>query len=284
MRHWASVPSPRPRAARRYAPPRRDAPARSRRPPPLDRSSQTPVLPGVPARSRSPLQPRLAETAAAGPARLPDRAPCLRRPRRAGWPETGRVSDRPAPSAPARATAAGRTWRRHVRSAVRFSAQAGPAAAPKTDRRRRIRLRARTRNRRGQAARCALKLRSQTPARMQRHDPTGEHLPVDAGKTSGADHVRERVGFRKFADGLDEVLVGFGIAGHGAAKLGDHLEGKEFVETIKPGYVDGGKFQAEKSPARPQHTECLVKRQIDPRHIADAEGDGVAVERAVGEA
>ena len=152
--HWAAAPSPRPRCARRCARFRRDAPARSRRRRPRGRSSQTPAPAGVPATARSRLRPRLAGTAAAGPAGFPDRAPSSRRPRRAGWRETVRASDRPVPAASARATAAGRIWRRGARRCARASARAGRAAAPGSDRPRRTRLRARTRNRRGRAARC----------------------------------------------------------------------------------------------------------------------------------
>ena len=60
-----------------------------------------------------------------------------------------------ARAASARATAAGRIWRRGARSAGRCAAPVARAAAPGSDRRRRTRPRARTRNRRGPAARYA---------------------------------------------------------------------------------------------------------------------------------
>ena len=72
-----------------------------------------------------------------------------------------------ARAASARATAAGRIWRRGARSSAPAAAPIARAAAPATDRRRRTRPHARTRTRRGRAARCGTLLKSQTPARMQ---------------------------------------------------------------------------------------------------------------------
>ena len=90
-------------------------------------------------------------------------------------------------------------------------------------------------------------------------------------------------GLREFADGLDEISIGLGVARDGAAELRDHPEREQVIEPIEPGHVDGGKFQAQEAPAGPQHAIGFLERAIDPRHVADAEGDRVAVEAAVGE-
>ena len=58
-----------------------------------------------------------------------------------------------------------------------------------------------------------------------------------------------------FPDRFDEVLIGFGVAGHRLAKLRNHLERKHVVEPVEAGHVDGGKFQAEESAARFQHAK-----------------------------
>ena len=81
---------------------------------------------------------------------------------------------------------------------------------------------------------------------------------------------------------LDEILIGLGIAGDGAAERRDHLEREQVIEPIEPGHIDGREFQAEEAAAGPQHAIRFRKRMVDPRHVADAEGDGVAVEGAIG--
>ena len=105
----------------------------------------------------------------------------------------------------------------------------------------------------------------------------------DARKTGGADHLGESAGLRKFADRLDEILVGFGVAGHGAAERRNYLERKQIVEPIEAGNVDGGEFQAQEAAAGLQHAIGFAEREVDPRHVADAERDGVGVEAAIRE-
>ncbi len=81
---------------------------------------------------------------------------------------------------------------------------------------------------------------------------------------------------------FDEVPIGFGVAGDGAAERRNHLEREQIVEPVEPGHVDGGKFQAQKPAAGPQHPKGFAQGKIDPRHVADAERDGVGIEGAVG--
>src|ERR1700688_4132053 len=181
------------------------------------------------------------------------------------------------------ATNADRTWHRGVRSIGRYAAPTARAAALMLDRQRRTRPRARTRNRRGPAARCGLWPRSQTPARMQRHDAARKALPIDPREACRTDHLGKGIGLWKFTDRFHKVLIGFGVAGHGAAERWNQLERKQLVNPIEAGHIDGGKFQAQKFAARLEHAKRFAQRQIDPWHVADAECDGVGVEAAIGE-
>ncbi len=87
---------------------------------------------------------------------------------------------------------------------------------------------------------------------------------------------------RKAADRFDQVAIGLGVLGDGAAERGDDVEGVEIVERVEARHVDGGKFQAEKAPARAQHAMGLGQRRLDARHVADAEGDGDGVVTGIG--
>jgi len=95
-------------------------------------------------------------------------------------------------------------------------------------------------------------------------------------------HVGEYGRLGKFADGFHEIPIGLSVARHHAAEWRDHIEGEQVVEPVEPRHLDGREFQAEKTPSRPQHTKRLLQREIDSRHVADAKGDGVAVEVPVG--
>jgi hypothetical protein len=81
---------------------------------------------------------------------------------------------------------------------------------------------------------------------------------------------------------FDQILVGLGIPGDGAAERRDHLEREQVVDPVQPGHVDGGKFQAQEPAAGFQHAIGFAQGKIDPRHVADAECDGVGVEAAIG--
>src|SRR5439155_23719042 len=118
---------------------------------------------------------------------------------------------------------------------------------------------------------------------MQRYDTAREALPADAGETGRADDVRKRGGLGKFTNRFHKVAIGFRVAGHGAAERRNHLERKQIVNPVQPGHVDSGEFQAQQSTAVLEHAKRFVEGEIDPRHVADAERDGVAVEMAVRE-
>ena len=88
---------------------------------------------------------------------------------------------------------------------------------------------------------------------------------------------------REAADAFGEIAIGLFVLRHQAADLGHQLEGIGVVQRIQSRHFDLGKFQAEKTPARFQHPPRFRQRLFDMGHIADAEGDGIGVEMAVGE-
>src|SRR3954451_13351334 len=116
---------------------------------------------------------------------------------------------------------------------------------------------------------------------MQCHDAARKALPVHARETGCADHFRERIRFRKFADRFHKVAIRFSVAGYGAAQRRYHIEGKQVVKPIEPRHVHGGEFKAQESSAGLEYTKSLLKRRIDSRHVANAKSDGVAIESAV---
>ena len=81
---------------------------------------------------------------------------------------------------------------------------------------------------------------------------------------------------------LDEVLIGLAVAGHRLADARDDLERIELVERVEPRHVDRGELQAQEAAADLEHAVGLGERAVDARHVADAEGDGDAVEALVG--
>ena len=86
----------------------------------------------------------------------------------------------------------------------------------------------------------------------------------------------------KFADQLDQILIGLAVAGHRLADRRDDVERIQFVERVEARHVDRGKFQAKEPPAGPQHAEAFRQRRVDARHVADAERDRHGIEALVG--
>ena len=81
---------------------------------------------------------------------------------------------------------------------------------------------------------------------------------------------------------FDQILIGLAVAGHRPADRRDHVERIELVERVQPRHVDRGEFQAQEAPAQLEHAIGFAERALDARHVADAEGDGDAIEAAVG--
>src|SRR4249920_3421340 len=92
------------------------------------------------------------------------------------------------------------------------------------------RLRVRVRSRRAPDGEGEKKLRSQSPARMERHNATGHRPKRYTAEACGFDHPRKYLRLGKFADRFDEILIGVAISGHNLAHTRDHLEGIEFIQ------------------------------------------------------
>src|SRR5665213_2403119 len=109
----------------------------------------------------------------------------------------------------------------------------------------------------------------------------GHRRERNAAQTRVLDHFDEDFRLGKFADRLDQILISLAVAGHGPTDAWNHLKRIKFIEFVEPGYVNAGKFKAQKAAAIFKHAKRLRERQRDARHVANAEGDGDAVEALV---
>ena len=211
---------------RRRSRPRRDAPARSRRRRPPGRTMRKGRCSGLPS---------AAATMRLGLGLRERRHVVLQRfqiarqrhadhvgPRRQELAEldVGRAEPR---SARRRAGLRARGW-----SAARSAARRVSAGARRQRQRRRIdqrrtRPRARTRSRRGRGGRDAANRGDhKPPAGMQRHHAAGHRLERDAARSRPrASSRRNRSGRGKRRIELDQIAVGLGVAGDGAAERRD---------------------------------------------------------------
>ena len=87
---------------------------------------------------------------------------------------------------------------------------------------------------------------------------------------------------RKAADALDEIGVGIAVAGDRLPDQRQDLKAVEIVGGCKPRRHGRGEFEAEEPPARLQHAARLGERALDVGDVAQAEGDRVEVDAAVG--
>ena len=104
-----------------------------------------------------------------------------------------------------------------------------------------------------------------------------------AREAGGADHFGKGMGSWKFADRFDEIAIRFGVTGDDAAQRRNHLEGKQIVDPVQARHIDAGKFQAQEPAAGSQHAKRFAECEVDARHVADAECDGIGIEAAAGE-
>src|SRR3984893_15400842 len=124
---------------------------------------------------------------------------------------------------------------------------------------------------------------SQPPAGMHRNHSAGQHAEADAAEPRRRDHFRKRLRPWEAPDRFDQISIGFRVTRDRAAERRNDVEGIEIVERIEPGHIDSGKFEAEKPAAMPQHAIEFGERDVDPRHVADAERDGTSIEAAARE-
>src|SRR6476620_9825083 len=106
---------------------------------------------------------------------------------------------------------------------------------------------------------------------MQRHDAAGHARKLDLAKAGRADHVGEDRWWRKLADRLGEVAIGFGIAGDHATERRADVERVEIINPVEARHIHVRELEAEKVPAWAQHAERLRQRGVDTWHVADPE-------------
>src|SRR6266481_7510151 len=124
---------------------------------------------------------------------------------------------------------------------------------------------------------------SQPPAGMQRNHAAGQHAEAYPAESRRCDHVAKGLGLWKAPDRFDQIPIGLGVTCDRAAERRDDVKGVEIIDRIEPGHVDGRKFEAEKPAAGPQYAMELGQRDIDPRHVTDAERDRAGIVAAVRE-
>src|SRR5215831_21389916 len=118
---------------------------------------------------------------------------------------------------------------------------------------------------------------------MQRNHTARQHAEAHPAESRRRDHIGESLRLREAPDRFHQISIGASVACYRAAERRDDVKGVEIVERIEPRHIDSGKFKADKAAAMPQHAVELGERDIDPRHIADAERDGASIEAAVRE-
>src|SRR5580704_4769348 len=126
-------------------------------------------------------------------------------------------------------------------------------------------------------------VRSEPPGRMQRGDAARQIAEPDAAKPRGLDQFRQRALRRKAADALGEIGIGVAIAGDDLAEQRQYPKAVEVVERLQQRRHGRGEFEAEKPSTWLQDAARLGEGALDPGHVAQAEGDRIEVERAVGE-
>ena len=111
--------------------------------------------------------------------------------------------------------------------------------------------------------------------------PPRKILVLDEPEARVPDHGGEGVLVRELSDALHQVLVAAPVPGDDVAHRRDHLEGVEIVQRRQSGHRHLRELQTQEPAAGPQHPPRLPQRRLHLDHVADAEGDGVAVETVV---
>ena len=162
-------------------------------------------------------------------------------------------------------------------------ARARPADRPAQPAR--TRPRAPARSRRRPAGRARREFRPSEPQSFQPECmaaiPPERLRTLTRGEAGAFDHRGKARLVGKAADRLDEIAVRLAVADDEVADHRDHVEGEQLVQAVETSHIDGGEFETEKTAARPEDAEGLRKSALDPRHVADTEGDGDGVVDAV---
>ena len=97
-------------------------------------------------------------------------------------------------------------------------------------------------------------------------------------KPASATIARKRLGVRKARDRFDEIAIGVAVSRHEPAEHGNDVKRIGFIEPVEQRHIDIGEFEAEEPTAPLQDAVRLGERLVDPRHVANAEGDRIGVE------
>src|SRR3546814_907828 len=124
---------------------------------------------------------------------------------------------------------------------------------------------------------------SDAPAGMQRGDAEAEVAVLHIAEAGRADHRREAFLVGKAADALHEIAVGLLVLRHQSADLRQDVEAVEVVGLRQRRIAHFREFQAQKAPARLQHAIRFAQRDVDMGDIADAKGNRIGIDRAVGQ-
>ncbi len=113
--------------------------------------------------------------------------------------------------------------------------------------------------------------------------PPGQIAVSDLLEPGRRDHFGELALARKAADAFDEIGIGVAVAGDDLPEQRHDMKAVEIVERLQQRRHFGGEFEAHEPSARLQHPPRLGERRLDMGHVAQAEGDRIEIEAALGE-
>ena len=135
----------------------------------------------------------------------------------------------------------------------------------------------------GDVAAGAEQTASDAPGGVEGRDAAGE-VAIARPLQPGGGHARRQLLLRrKAADALHQIDIGVPVARHDPPHPGQDAEGIEIVELLQQRQDHLAEFQAEETPAGPQHAARLGQGLVDLGDIAQPEGDGIGIDAAVGQ-
>src|SRR5216684_1265742 len=123
---------------------------------------------------------------------------------------------------------------------------------------------------------------SYPPTAVQRHDTQSHVAPSDVFEACPAQALGKLALGRETPDAFVKIAVGLGVAGDNATQQGQGAAGIGIVGAADRRRCHLAELQAIEAAAGLQHAMRLTQRLVDIGDVAQAEGDGVAIERTVG--
>src|SRR5215212_2912990 len=108
---------------------------------------------------------------------------------------------------------------------------------------------------------------SDLPAGMDGDDAAGHGTMRDAPESRFPDHAREGGARREAADRLDEVAIGFCVAGDEPAQSRNDVEGVGLIERVESRHVHVRELEAQEMTAPFQDAVGLGQRRLGARHV-----------------